>query len=234
VDALDEGTIYRAGTRMSMLHRAVALVSAIALPVLLGCDRRDENELMITTQAAPPAPREQQVSLPLKPRAPAPEAPSAEPDPPAFPLKSTLEEGAQACVNGWTSPGRGSPLRKAALDMIRKRPSEHFVVVDIRYFLGPEDAEVMAPPRQVERWYVKAYSVGHHPRRQRWLVRRAPVGSGIDAVAPFDSIGYGPGIWQRPDAVDESVMDPFQRPCDRVSEKCMGLPREVLGCLHGT
>ena len=220
---------------MSMLHRAVALVSSIALSALLGCDRRDDNDLIITTQPAPRASREQQVSLPLQPRAPAPEVPRAELDPAAFPLKGTLEgEGAQTCVKGWTSPGRGNPLRKAALDMIRERPSERFVVVELRYFLGPEDAEVMGPPREVERWYVKAYSVGHHSRRQRWLVRRATVGSGIDAVAPFDSTGYGPGTWQRPDAVDESVTDPFQRPCDRVSEKCMGLPREVLGCLSGT
>jgi hypothetical protein len=88
----------------------------------------------------------------------------------------------------------------------------------------------------VESWYVKAYSMGRHSRRQRWLVRNASVGRGIDAVAPFDSSGYSPGTWQRPDASDESLSDPFQRPCDRApaGEKCMGLPREVLGCLQGT
>ena len=67
-------------------------------------------------------------------------------------------------------------------------------------------------------------------------MRRAEVGAGIDAVADFDSSGYAPGTWRRPDASDDSVSDPFQRPCDRQSagEKCMGLPYSVLGCLDGT
>ena len=119
--------------------------------------------------------------------------------------------------------------------MMRESNSERFVVLEIRYFRGPEDAEVIGPPREVERWYIKAYPASRRGRGQRWLVRRAAVGSGIDAVAPFDSTGYGPGIWRRPDALDESLSDPFQRPCDRVraGEKCMGLPRQVLGCLQG-
>ncbi|MEO8179046.1 MAG: hypothetical protein ABI895_09455 [Deltaproteobacteria bacterium] len=223
---------------MAMLHRAAALVSSVALSSgWLGCDRRHENDShdrVVAAQAAPPAPREQQVSLPLRPRPP--ELPRAELDRGDLPLENALEGEAhgETCSKGWTVPARGSPLRKAALDMIRERRSERFVVVEMRYFVGPEDAEVIGPSREVERWYVKAYSVARHSRRQRWLVRRAAVGSGVDAVAPFDSTGYGPGIWQRPDAVDESVSDPFQRPCDRTGEKCLGLPREVLGCLRGT
>ena len=169
----------------------------------------------------------------------APEYPSGELDPVAAPRQRVSgNDGApsETCVHGWTSPPRGSPLRKAALDMMRERSSERFVVLDIRYFRGPEDAEVIGPPREVERWYIKARSVGRRARGQRWLVRRAAVGSGVDAVAPFDSTGYGPGIWRRPDALDESLSDPFQRPCDgaRAGEKCMGLPRQVLGCLQGT
>ncbi|MEY2936318.1 MAG: hypothetical protein RL033_7067 [Pseudomonadota bacterium] len=141
-----------------------------------------------------------------------------------------------SCVNGWTAPGRNSPLRKVPLDMIRERKSERFVVLEMRYFRGPEDAEVIGPQREVERWYVKAESVGRNPRRQRWLVRRAEVGRGIDAVAEFDSTGHAPGTWKRPDASDDSVSDPFQRPCERpaAGEKCMGLPYAVLGCLDGT
>jgi len=224
---------------MAIQHRAVALVSSLALSGLLGCARRDEsdsNDLIISAQAAPPAPREQQVALALLPPAPVAEPPSAELDPGKLPSSAALEgeeTRTETCVNGWSSPGRGSKLRKAALDMIRERHSERFVVVDLRYFRGPEDAEVMGPPREVERWYIKAYSVARHSRRQRWLVRRASVGSGIDAVAPFDSTGFSPGTWRRPDAVDESVSDPFQRPCDRVGAKCMGLPRDVIGCLRG-
>ncbi|HEU4581436.1 MAG TPA: hypothetical protein VFS67_24430 [Polyangiaceae bacterium] len=140
------------------------------------------------------------------------------------------------CVQGWIRPHPGSKLRKAALDMLREQRGERFVVIEMRYFVGPEDAEVIGPQRQVERWYVKARSLADRSRQQRWLLRRAEVGSGIDAVAPFDSKGYGPGTWRRPDAVDESTADPFQHPCDtaRAGARCMGLPRAVLGCLQGT
>jgi hypothetical protein len=149
---------------------------------------------------------------------------------------STTGEPTASCLNGWTTPGRGSRLRKAALDMIRETESERFVVLEMRYFVGPEDAEVIGPPHEVERWYVKARSLARPDRRQRWLVRRAPVGRGVDAVAPFDSTGYGPNTWRRPDAQDDSLSDPFQRPCHlgAPGDKCMGLPGQVLGCLAGT
>lgn len=154
---------------------------------------------------------------------------SAEPD---------RESGAPTptCVQGWSAPPRGSSLRKAALDMMRSTPNELFLVDEIRYFVGPEDADVVERARDVERWYVKARTDGQPERQQRWLVRRAAAGSGIDAVAPYDSHGYGPGVWVRSDAVDPSFADPFQRPCDiaRADARCMGLPREVLGCLSGT
>jgi hypothetical protein len=140
------------------------------------------------------------------------------------------------CVNGWTTPERGSALRGAVLDMMRVRPGERFVIEEMRYFVGPEDAEVRGVRGDVERWYVKAFTENEPRRRQRWLVRRAPASRGVDAVAPFDSKGYGPGTWRRPDAVEERFADPFERPCagTKPGEKCMGLPREVLGCLAGT
>jgi hypothetical protein len=140
------------------------------------------------------------------------------------------------CVNGWITPARGSRLRKAALDMIRETPEERFGVVEMRYFVGPEDAEVLSPQREVERWYIKAYSTAHHKHRQRWLVRRAPLGAGVDAVAPYDSHGYGAHTWKRVGATNESLADPFLRPCEgsEPGQKCMGLPRQVLGCLAGT
>jgi hypothetical protein len=149
---------------------------------------------------------------------------------------SSSGEATASCVKGWTTPARGSRLRKAALDMIRETEDERFVVLEMRYFVGPEDAEVIGPPREVERWYVKARSLSSPERRQRWLVRRAPVGRGVDAVAPFDSTGYGPKTWRRPDAQNEGLSDPFQRPChqDAPGDKCMGLPGQVLGCLAGT
>jgi hypothetical protein len=160
-------------------------------------------------------------------------APDATPPGPA----STSPGAASAtCVKGWSTPERGSSLRGVALDMMRVRPGERFVVEEMRYFVGPEDAEVLGARGDVERWYVKASTETEPRRRQRWLVRRAKVGSGIDAVAPFESTGYGPRTWRRPDANDPSLADPFERPCQgtKPGDRCMGLPREVLGCLAGT
>lgn len=127
-------------------------------------------------------------------------------------------------------------MRGAVLDMMRVRQGERFVVEEMRYFVGPEDAEVLGVRGDVERWYVKASTETEPKRRQRWLVRRAKIGSGIDAIAPFESTGYGPDTWRRPDASDPSLADPFERPCQgtKPGDKCMGLPREVLGCLAGT
>lgn len=155
-------------------------------------------------------------------------------DAPSAPSPS--DRASAGCVKGWSTPPRGGPLRRAALDMMRVQAGERFVVDELRYFIGPEDAEVIGPPRQVERWYVKAYTETEPRRRQRWLVRRASVGTGVDAVAPYDSTGYGPDTWKRLDVSDESLADPFQRPCQssEPGAKCMGLPREVLGCLEGT
>lgn len=140
------------------------------------------------------------------------------------------------CVHGWLTPPRGSALRKAPLDMMRGAADERFIVEEMRYFVGPEDAEVMRPRGEVERWYVKAYVEGEPERRQRWLIRRARLGSGVDAVAAHDSRGYGPSTWTRLDATDQKLADPFQHPCDasRPALKCMGLPPQVLGCLEGT
>lgn len=240
----------------------VIMWASVVLAALVGCERATPSAGSPSPASAAP----QQVSAPLLPRASEvarqaesagatagaggaqAEAPSAgaggsgpaeqRPASGARALQPRASSGAssETCINGWLAPGRGNPLRRAALDMIRARKSERFVVVEMRYFRGPEDAEVIGPQREVERWYVKAYSTGRDARRQRWLLRRAEVGRGIDAVAEFDSTGYAPGTWQRPDASDDSVSDPFQRPCDRQSagEKCMGLPYAVLGCLDGT
>jgi hypothetical protein len=172
------------------------------------------------------APRER-VAQPPAPPAPSPSV-SGRPQ--------TSGAPSPTCVKGWVTPERGSSLRSAVLNMLRNRPGERFVVEEMRYFVGPEDGDVVDPRGNVERWYVKAYSELEPRRRQRWLARRAALGSGVDAVAPYESTGYGPSVWRRPDASDESLADPFEHPCRdaRPGEKCMGLPREVLGCLAGT
>lgn len=190
-----------------------------------------------TLQLEPSAAASESASEPAVPRAEnVLAATTVDANPPSAGAGSSEGSPSPNCVNGWTTPERGSALRSAVLDMMRVRPGERFVVDDMRYFVGPEDAEVLGARGDVERWYVKASTDTEPRRRQRWLVRRAIVGSGVDAVAPFDSSGYGAATWRRPDAGDESVADPFQRPCQgtQPGDKCMGLPREVLGCLSGT
>ena len=207
---------------------------------LTGCSNKPRSEgppptppASTTLQLAPSA-----VATP--PAAPTPEnvlaATTLDANPPNAGSGSPEGAASPGCVNGWSTPERGSALRSAVLDMLRVRPGERFIVEDMRYFVGPEDAEVIGARGDVERWYVKASTDTEPRRRQRWLVRRAAIGSGVDAVAPFDSTGYGPATWRRPDASDESLADPFQRPCQgtQPGDKCMGLPREVLGCLSGT
>ena len=207
-----------------------------ALLAPLGCDSAHETRPEgVTVKSSVP----EDSVLRLEPRAPdvvVQEVAGVSESTESPALGSSSGEPTASCVKGWITPARGSRLRKAALDMIRETESERFVVLEMRYFVGPEDAEVIGPPREVERWYVKARSLSRADRRQRWLVRRASVGRGVDAVAPFDSTGYGPKTWWRPDAQDDSLSDPFQRPCHlgAPGDKCMGLPGQVLGCLAGT
>lgn len=73
-------------------------------------------------------------------------------------------------------------------------PGDLFVVDEIRYFVGPEDTNVIAPRRDVERWYVKATLQADPAFAGRWLVRRIDIGAGA-GVAPYSSSGYEPGIW---------------------------------------
>lgn len=160
------------------------------------------------------------------------------------------------CENGWTTPFPGSSDWTEALAAIGAYgPDAHtepdaFVVDEIRYCVGPEDADIGAPRPQVERWYVEGYSEVDADYRGRWIVRRTGVGSGLAWVAPYESTGFGPGIWEGcPDgcAVGRPLAgewcqpgcgdDPFFRPCTGVAPgtwsagDCSGLPPEVLGCL---
>lgn len=224
------------------MWRALSTGHVLSLGLLAGCERE---------AARGGSAGASQVTEVTKRLSPAPAPPRSDPEPvraeesearvdgaedAGAPTRRTSGAPSPTCVAGWMSPPRGSELRKAALDMMRSAPGERFVVDEIRYFVGPEDAEVIGPPRRVERWYVKAHTLGKPGRRLRWLVRRASVGSGVDAVAPYDSTGYGPGVWTRVDATDPSLADPFLFPCDRArpGDNCMGLPRDVLGCLDGT
>ncbi len=173
-------------------------------------------------------------------RAPLPTSPASRRAPPrrrellgAEALASRARGVGPRCVSGWVTPRRGTALRQAPLDEIRRRPGDRFLVSQMRYFVGPDDADVVSPEAEVERWYVKARVVGLPHSGARYLVRRSSSGTSIDAIAPYASAGFGPGIWERPDAPHESLADPFQVPCRKADQtRCTGLPYSLLGCLR--
>ncbi len=144
------------------------------------------------------------------------------------------------CINGWTVPPFGSELRKRPLDLLRwtQGYTGQFEVPDIRYFVGPDDAN-KGEPRDpvVERWYGKVIYIDDRSFRVRFLATRRPVGEGIAAVAPFDSVGFHSPDWVGFDG--EGGSSPFPNlpglwpglPYDYVAAHQM--PDECRGCLDG-
>lgn len=140
-------------------------------------------------------------------------------------------------------------MRTFPLDMIRPAPGELFIVDEMRYFVGPEDPNIIAPRRDVERWYVKAHLQSDPSYAARWLIRRVDVGAGVFGIAPFDSTGYAPGTWLAfedgggtstaypgiPGLHTGTPYDPFETPCTVPGDThCTGPGPEVMGCLDGT
>ena len=180
------------------------------------------------------------------------------------PAASPIGEGEEAptatlaCVEGWIEPD-DRDVRELPFHVIRRtqRVDGEFRVVEMRYFEGPE-----SPPstkgylQVVDRWYVKAELRGDPSFRGRWLIEERAFGSGVVAVAPFDSEGFASPDWigfQFEDGVDERLrrfpeLDlPGRwagRPYDFVTGQDLetgerifhfpGLPPEVAGCLTGT
>jgi uncharacterized protein YgiM (DUF1202 family) len=160
------------------------------------------------------------------------------------------------CTDGWITPAEDSSLWLSGLTHIGVSaagpvdPAE-FVVDDMLYCVGPEDVNIIAPRRDVERWYIKGYSTTDPAYRSRWISRRIEIGQGLAWVAPYDSTGFGPGIWE--DCYDSdrtgnvaggfctpgAGWDPFATSCAAfapgawVPGDCDGLPPEVLAGLAG-
>jgi len=172
---------------------------------------------------------------------------------------ATLPQGpaSPTCINGWATPDPGSALRTVAIDMIRMSlglsQSDTFVVDQMRYFRGPEDVGIIAPRRDVERWYVEARLRTDPSVAGRWIVRRTDVGEGVAYQAPYGTTGYEPGLWTGEEG-EGAEYEPFNPPCtaahgpyctcdwgvsgcscaDSASAICTGPPPEVMGCLAGT
>jgi hypothetical protein len=168
-----------------------------------------------------------------------------------------------SCVNGFTSPEQGDPVREDGLRILAQAlgaPAGEQVVPDdleveeMRYFEGPE-----SPPSEreyiltVRRWYVKA-SLREDPSfAGRFLVERRTFGPGLAAVAPFNSEGFASPDWigfqYEGEDADRQAYDGLPgtwagTPYDFVRGKTLdrqeevfgfpGLPVEVIGCLAGT
>jgi hypothetical protein len=122
------------------------------------------------------------------------------------------------------------------------------VVVEMRYFVGPEE-----PPSEqnylanIERWYVKLYAAQDFRYQGRFLIERRTFGSGVSAVAPYDTKGYTSPDWSgfQWDSTDPKPHSYAGLPgtwagarYDFVNGgrgmRIHGLPNEVVGCLDGT
>jgi hypothetical protein len=158
--------------------------------------------------------------------------------------------GRPGCVGGWRSPHPGSALYEEPLKVIRRTLGTklRFVVVEMRHFVGPE-----SPPSEqnylaeVDRWYVKLFAAQDFRLQGRFLVEKRTFGSGVSAVAPYDTKGFGSPDWSG-FQWDSSNPKPHQYSglpgawagsrYDFVNGgrgmRIHGLPDEVAGCMEGT
>jgi len=177
---------------------------------------------------------------------------TASPTAPALPEEPPAISGAVAagCVNGWMTPPRGSDQYTEPIRVIRRvtRVAGPLEVVDLRAFEGPE-----SPPSDkgylldVQRWYVKAFAEEDLSFQGRFLVEARTFGTGLVAVAPYDTKGFRSPDWV---GFQFDSGDPQARayaglpgewagvPYDFVEGgaglEIPGLPDEVVGCLSAT
>jgi hypothetical protein len=210
---------------------------ALALLILAGCDRSG------SVFPNSPSPSESSSSF-------TPSTPEASPSPPAIPANlPTSGPKTTSCVNGWTRPPAGTALAIKPIAAIRKVvpiPGKP-VIVDLRYFTGPE-----SPPSDmgylttVRRWYVKLFSKRDVAFQGRFLVEARDFGIGVVAVAPYDTSGFRSPDWSgfQYDAGDadtrgypglpgvwSGIRYDFVR--GGAGLDVPGLPSEVLGCIAG-
>lgn len=174
---------------------------------------------------------------------------SLSPSPTPLPSPTASAGPATAtCVNGWTFPGPGTALRREPLDIIRGQMglTGLFVVVDMRYFEGPELPNILEPrPPVVKRWYVKAYLQAQPSFQGRWIVeKRTSIIKGISGVAPFDTTGLHSPDWRAFEGEGPATTYAglpgqwFGINYDFVTGEgdsgFPGLPKENIGCLDGT
>jgi hypothetical protein len=179
--------------------------------------------------------------------------PTASPTQPALLAKAPPTHGAASatCVHGWVTPSLDSRLYTDPLGIIRRTDPVigQFVVVDMRYFHGPE-----SPPnptegylKDVARWYIKLYDRSDLSYQGRFIVELRQFGRGLAAVAPYDAHGFRSPDWSGFQFTSQDVARRtyaglpgalaglrynFVDGGEGLTFK--GLPSAVQGCLDGT
>ncbi len=154
-------------------------------------------------------------------------------------------------------------LRRGVADAASRHPAVHrstrhrpahgagrgdFVVVDMRYFTGPE-----SPPSdkgyilEIDRWYIKLYVESDWSYQGRFIVEQRTFGRGVAAVAPYDTKGFRSPDWTgfQWDSADTTAREypglpgrwqgiPYDFVKGGAGLEIAGLPDEVRGCLQGT
>jgi hypothetical protein len=172
--------------------------------------------------------------------------------PPPAPAKPPPTKGKRnkTCIDGWSTPPKNGtdyaePLKILAQQIGWKGT---FVVTDLRAFDGPE-----SPPdpetgylRLVRRWYVKGYVKQDPSLQGRFLIEKRVFGSGMSAVAPYDSKGWSSPDWvgfqyegsaaakAYPNLPGTWAGTPYDFVKGGQGLDIPGLPSQVVGCLSGT
>jgi hypothetical protein len=219
-----------------MGHLTKKRMIVVALLLLAACDGGREEIFPTPSRSPSPSP------FPSTPTLPSP-------TPPALPQLPPPTSGgpSDTCVEGWITPPAGSSLASKPLRILKRtvRLPRRPVVVDMRYFAGPE-----SPPsekgylRTVERWYVKLYTEADLRFQGRFLIESREFGDGVAAVAAYDTEGYRSPDWsgfqwneadRRPRAYAglpgkwSGIRYDFVR--GGAGLDIPGLPAEVAGCL---
>jgi len=176
---------------------------------------------------------------------------SESPTPPATPGPPPPTSGAptDACVGGWVTPAAGSPDATKPITWIRKVSpfTGEAVVVDMRLFVGGESPiSDKNYAQDIRRWYVKMYAKDDLSYQGRFLVEERRFGTGVVAVAPYDTTGFSSPDWigfQYQVGVEPKAYEGLPGtwnglPYDFVKGggglDLPGLPAEIAGCLDGT
>jgi hypothetical protein len=115
------------------------------------------SAFVTSTPAADPSPPGTPFIVPAEGPPPSPTRPAIPERPP-----ETSGPASRTCVKGWITPPEGTPLFTEPIGVIRRtsRFTGDYVVVDMRYFIGPESppSDTKGYLQDIQRWYVKLFA----------------------------------------------------------------------------